>query len=186
MRWTRLNRMGSSCEYSAMDEVAAPTATLEFDAYYSRVYGRVLTVSLAVTGDRRSAEDLTQEAFLAALEQWDRVSGLDEPIAWVCRVVVNRSVSLVRRRIVEARSLARLRGRRHLDLELPSSSVEFWEAVRRLPRRQREVVALFYVADLPVTEVADAIGCAEGTVKAHLHAARRSLATELELEVGDG
>lgn len=169
-----------------MDEVAvAATAELDFDVFYLRAYGQVLAVSLAITGDRRSAEDLTQEAFLAALGRWGRVSSLDDPLAWVRRVVANRSVSLVRRRISETRALARLRGRRHLDVELPRPSRDFWEAVRSLPRRQRDAIALFYVADLSVAEVAETLGCAEGTVKAHLYSARRSLAARLQVEVGD-
>jgi RNA polymerase sigma-70 factor, ECF subfamily len=51
--------------------------------------------------------------------------------------------------------------------------------VRRLPARQAEAVALFYVEDLPVRQVAEVMGCAEGTAKALLHQARRRLAEQL-------
>ena len=52
---------------------------------------------------------------------------------------------------------------------------DLWRAVRSLPRRQQEAVVLRYVADLPLTEVAAAMGCAEGTAKAHLARARDGL-----------
>lgn len=62
--------------------------------------------------------------------------------------------------------------------------VDFDAALRGLPRRQRAVVALFYVADLPVAEIASVLGLAEGTVKSHLHDARRALAPRLEVDDG--
>lgn len=110
------------------------------------------------------------------------LAGYDDPAAWVRRVCVNRSVSLIRRRASEARALARLVTRRVLPDELPADSDAFWSAVRRLPRRQAQVVALYYLGDRPVAEIATVLGCAEGTVKAHLHRARRSLAVELGCE----
>ena len=53
-------------------------------------------------------------------------------------------------------------------------------AVMGLPRRQREVVSLFYLADLSVAEVAGVLGVSAGTVKSQLHAARARLRAELE------
>ncbi|MDP9222509.1 MAG: hypothetical protein M3P18_01370 [Actinomycetota bacterium] len=62
----------------------------------------------------------------------------------------------------------------------PGSSTELWEVVRGLPRRQREAVVLHYAVDLPVAEVAAAMGCREGTAKAHLAQAREALRKQLE------
>jgi RNA polymerase sigma-70 factor (ECF subfamily) len=63
--------------------------------------------------------------------------------------------------------------------QLPGDSARFWGEVRRLPRRQAQAVALFYALDLPVTEVAATLGCAEGTVKVHLSRARAELSSRL-------
>jgi RNA polymerase sigma-70 factor (ECF subfamily) len=57
--------------------------------------------------------------------------------------------------------------------------VEVWRHVRTLPRRQAEVVALYYGCDLSVDEIAATIDCAAGTVRAHLARARASLADRL-------
>jgi RNA polymerase sigma-70 factor (ECF subfamily) len=88
-------------------------------------------------------------------------------------------VSVIRRRVAEARALARVGGRRILPDTLPERDEAVWRAVRALPHRQAQVVALYYVDDQPVVEIAAILGCAEGTVKAQLHKARQSLAREL-------
>jgi RNA polymerase sigma-70 factor (ECF subfamily) len=59
--------------------------------------------------------------------------------------------------------------------------LDLWRSIRALPRRQQEAVVLHYVADLPVSEVAAAMRCGEGTVKAHLSRARAALGTEREV-----
>ena len=55
----------------------------------------------------------------------------------------------------------------------------FWTEVRRLPRRQAQVVALHYIYDLGVADIATTLGCAEGTVKVHLSRGRSALASRM-------
>jgi RNA polymerase sigma-70 factor (ECF subfamily) len=93
--------------------------------------------------------------------------------------VVNRGVSLVRRRVAEGLALAGLGARRVLPDALPEPDEAVWRAVRALPRRHAQVVALHYIDDCSVAAIAAILGCADGTVKAHLHQARRSLARAL-------
>lgn len=111
---------------------------------------------------------------------------MGRPDSWVRTVAANLATSRGRRLAAEARAMARLRGRRHVALEplLPDDEA-FWAAVRSLPRRQAQAVALRYHADLSVTDVAAAMGCAEGTAKAHLHHARTTLAVQLSLDTDD-
>jgi RNA polymerase sigma-70 factor (ECF subfamily) len=123
---------------------------------------------------------LAQEAFLAAYRRWDRISQYDKPEMWVRRAAANRAVSLVRRRLTEAKALLLVRG--HTATEpLPSSSENdvLWAQVRRLSKRQAQAVALFYAADLPLAEIAEVLGCSTGTVKSHLRRARNTLARKL-------
>ena len=65
-----------------------------------------------------------------------------------------------------------------LPEELPPEADALWRAVRRLPRRQAQVVALHYLEALAVLEVAAVLQCAEATVRVHLHRARTALAAE--------
>ena len=79
-----------------------------FTEFYRRQWRDVVGLGFVLTGDRWVAEELAQEGFAAACRKWDSVGVMDRPGAWVRRVVVNRSVSRLRRRGVERRALARM------------------------------------------------------------------------------
>ena len=155
-----------------------------FEHFYLEEYPRVVDLAYALSGSRVAAEDIAQEAFLRAYRDWDRVGSYEHQAAWVRRVAVNLASSGLHRRLVEARALARLAARREPALDpLPADNAEFWRAVRALPHRQAQAVALYYLEDLSIQQTAQVLGCAEGTVKAHLAKARRTLARRLRLEV---
>lgn len=93
-----------------------------FDSFYQREVTAVVGLAFVLSGSRSGAEDLAQEGFLAAYRQWDRISSLDDPGAWVRRVVSNRSVSAFRRRTAEMKALLRL-GQPSFELtEMPVES----------------------------------------------------------------
>ena len=157
----------------------------DFEIFYRREYVGVVALAYALSGSRHAAEDLAQDGFLAAHRRWDEISGYDQPLAWVRRVVANMSASLARRRVAEARALVRFAGRRQTAVaQLDERDSEYWRAVRSLPLRQAQVVALHYLFDLSVVDVAATLDIAEGTVKAHLHKARAALAKKLGLWEG--
>ncbi|MGI8754320.1 MAG: sigma-70 family RNA polymerase sigma factor [Acidimicrobiales bacterium] len=159
-------------------------APRSFEAVFRADHGAVLSIVWALTGDRGVAEELTQEAFLRAHQRWTRVGRLDNPGAWVRRVAINLAHSDRRRRGAERRAVARLRP----GTDRPDRSADvvsddrFWAAVRSLPRQQGAVIALHYLEDRSVADIAAVLGVAEGTVKAHLHRARTTLATTLSLD----
>ena len=68
------------------------------------------------------------------------------------------------------------------DEASPIDVDSFWALVRTLPAQQARCIALRYVDDLDVAAIAAVLGCAEPTVRVHLHRAHRSLASRLELE----
>ena len=152
------------------------------DEVYRREFPSLMALAYGLSGSRSAAEELVQDAFLAAHRQWSRIGGYDDLGAWLRRVVVNRSVSAVRRRVAESRALTRLGTRPPLPAPLPAPDEELWRAVRALPRRQAQAVALYYGDDRSIAEIATILDCAEGTVKAHLHAARQALAKTLRVD----
>ena len=77
-------------------------------------------------------------------------------------------------------------GRSEPIAELQEPDLEFWAAVRALPTRQRQMVALYYLGDCSVGEIALTLDCAEGTVRATLHKGRQGLAKRLGLGVEEG
>ena len=160
---------------------ASKEPTLAFEDFYSEEYAAVVGLAYALSGSRTGAEDLAQEAFLAAHRNWQQIGRYDRPGAWVRRVVANLSVSAVRRRVAEAKALARVAafGERMEVPDLGAGDPEFWAAVRALPRRQAQVVALFYLEDRAIAEVAAILDMSPGTVKRHLHNGRGTLARRL-------
>jgi RNA polymerase sigma factor (sigma-70 family) len=155
----------------------------DFDAFFQAQYRSVTGLAYVLCGDMGRAEDLTQEAFAAAHRSWSRIGGYDDPRAWVRRVVANKATSLRRRRSAESRALVRY-GSRPEPME-PASAVDddaVWIAVRALPRRQAQVVALTFLDDLDLGEVARILDCGEATVKTHLHRAKETLAQRLGLD----
>jgi len=151
----------------------------DFDRFYLREFPAMVALACAVSGSRLAAEDLAQEALTRAYRNWPKISGYDKPGAWLRRVTINLSLSSRRRLASETRARLRL-GREPSLSEPPEPHQEVWEAVRRLPGKQRAAVALHYLEDLPVVSVADAIGCSESTAKVHLHRGRTALAAILE------
>jgi RNA polymerase sigma-70 factor (ECF subfamily) len=152
-----------------------------FESFYLQEYRRVVKLAYALSGSRMAAEDIAQEAFLAAYRDWERVGGYEQRAAWVRQVAANLAVSSLRRRLAEVRALARLAGRREVRLDaMPADTADFWRAVRALPTRQAQAVALHYLEDLSVRQIAEVLDCAEGTVKAHLAKGRRALARRLQ------
>jgi RNA polymerase sigma-70 factor (ECF subfamily) len=150
-----------------------------FEVFYEREYHSVVAFAYALSGSWWVAEDLAQEAFLAAHRRWERVGLLERPGAWVRRALTNLAASAVRRRFSEARALLRLTSRREPPEPLPDDEVDFLRAVRSLPRRQAQAVALFYLEDWPTAQIAEALGCSDATVRVHLHNGRRALARRL-------
>ena len=78
--------------------------------------------------------------------------------------------------------MVRLARRTQAYIELDEGDEAFWQAVRRLPPRQAQAVALYYLEDYSVREISEILDCSEGTVKTHLSRARDSVARHLRLE----
>lgn len=155
-----------------------------FEAFYRKEYRSVLGLGYVLTGNRNMAEDLAQDAFAEAHRRWAHVARYDKPGAWVRRVLVNKSRSRLRRIVSETRALDVLGGRRAEVIELPERSEGVWTAVRALPRRQAQAIALRYWDGLSIGEIAEVLSCGSETVRTHLKRAKRTLATELAAEQG--
>lgn len=141
--------------------MAADAGTFEerFDDLYRLAY----RVAFRVVGSREEAEDIAQEALVKTCMSWRKVAGYAE--AFTAKVAGGRAIDSWRRR--------RRRPQPESAMATPDAvdrvgiRLELREALSQLPRRQREVVVLRYLADLPEAEVADALGCSAGTVKQH-------------------
>ncbi len=164
-------------------EVALAPAELEFHHIFVASYRRLVVQMYGVTGDAAEAEDLVQEAFVRAAAAGRRFIKVDNHEAWLRTVAIN----IQRSRWRKLRNFSRIRERLAApptDLPALENRLDVIDALRGLPKGQREVVALHYLADLDVAEVARTLGIAEGTVKSRLSRGRDALALVLSQEEG--
>ena len=145
----------------------------EFAEFYRASRDSCLRAVTAVVGDRELAEEQVAEAFARAWTAWGKVRRHAAPRAWVVRTALNLGVSWWRRRHREV-PLA------DHDAAVPADTGDGVDpalivALRRLPARQREVLALRIFLDLDTETTAKVLGIAPGTVMAHLSRAVAAL-----------
>jgi len=150
---------------------------------FAASYRRLVVQMYAVVGDASEAEDLVQEAFVKAAAAGRRFRAVDNPEAWLRTAALN----LYRNRWRKLRNFSRVRDKLVQSTDLPGleEHLEVVEALRRLPEAQRTVLALHYLADLSVLDIAEVLRIAEGTVKSRLNRGRAALAQLLGEEGSD-
>src|SRR4051812_9944040 len=149
-----------------------------FEAWYRAEHPRLVSALALAAGNVAVAAEVTDEAFARAYERWPRVSVMASPSGWVYRVALNALRRRQRRASLEARLLRRT-ATSDVSARPADWSAEVWDAVARLPQRERTALAMRYVADLPTDAIATAMGIAPGTVGSTLHAARAHLSAYL-------
>jgi RNA polymerase sigma factor (sigma-70 family) len=149
----------------------------EFAEFYAAAWGDCLRIVMVAAADRPLAEDLVAEAFTRAWASWPKVRGLAEPRAWVIRTAMNARVSWWRRHrrevVLDGQDTIAATGQ---DPALDTSLVT---ALRRLPVRQREVIALRLLLDLDTGTTAEMLGMSASTVTTHLHRAIGALRRDI-------
>jgi RNA polymerase sigma-70 factor, ECF subfamily len=189
----RPNTFSSPCVYPVVNAPLTTSAILDrprprtatdrlarlFDAHHERLF----RLARRLSSDREEARDLVQEAFLRAARQPEAVPEGERPEeAWLVRTLVNLCRDRFRRLGVRSRAAASLRSEESLphhpeNAEVARATVQ--AALARLSPRRRAVVVLHELEGVAVREVARLLGVAEVTVRWHLLAARRDLATLL-------
>jgi RNA polymerase sigma-70 factor (ECF subfamily) len=167
----------------AMAGVAASESEAQFTRLFQDEYPHITRTAYLILGDWDQSRDVAQEAFTRLFAQWRKVSKYDRPGAWVRRITIRLAVGSTRRNALFAQAAAKL----HQDETQPlaAGDPDLRTAIRSLPRAQRAAIVIHYLLDLPVSEVADSIGCSLSTAKVHLHQARKRLGEILHEEVDD-
>jgi RNA polymerase sigma-70 factor (sigma-E family) len=164
--------------------------TRSFAEFYQASKDDCVRTVVASTGDHQAAEDAVAEAFTRAWAAWRTVSQHPAPRAWVVRTALNANVSWWRRRRREAfitdtdhpgAGLGGVADAPGSASSPPDGPVDqaIMAALRGLPARQREVIALRIFLDLDTAQTAEVLGIAPGTVTAHLARAMAALRAEI-------
>lgn len=136
--------------------------------------------SFRILGSRESAEDIAQTAVSRAVARWSATANFAE--AWTARVATNEAISLIRRS--KRRPLAVTVAQPAHD-QASVQRLHVQRLLLQLPKRQREVVALRFLADLSVHQVADLLNLSEGSVKTHAHRGLASLREAIETDTDE-
>jgi len=164
-------------------DAVASAMLRSLDELYVTEWGRLVRLAALLLGDAAAAEDVVQDAFVKLSAKggggWDAAFAL----SYLRRAVVNASRSALRRRAVAVRHAPRARAPQEgADRE----AIQTFErsaivaVLGRLPRRQREALALRYYEELSLAEIAEAMGVTVGTVKSTLSKATTTCARLLE------
>ncbi len=153
---------------------------MTFEEFAATRLDAVVRFAAVLTNDRGLAEDVVQEVLIRAHKRWAQIEGLEQPEAYVRRMIVNEFYSW-------RRKWARISPRPSDDLDGPVDDQAATIADRRtlldeiakLPRKQRTVLVLRYYEGMADAEIAATLGCAETTVRGYAFRALKTLRVEL-------
>jgi RNA polymerase sigma-70 factor (sigma-E family) len=174
------------------------TVTARWDAdtaveeLYAAHYRRLVRLAILLVRDPETAEEVVQDSFVAMHGKWRTLKDPDSGLAYLRQTVVNRARSVLRHRGVHSRYLAT-----HRAAPMPEEPGaderaladerrgRVLDAMRELPGRQREVLALRYYLDLSEAEIAETLGISRGAVKSHASRGVAALREQLRDRLGD-
>lgn len=176
-----------------LPESARPDASLAGDraerreflvTLFHAEYPRLRGLAYVLLGDTHAAEEVAMEAFVKAFSSWPRMRHLQWPRPYLRRIAINLCRERMRRQRIEVRANELIEHQRQTQQaacegERSDIRMDLWDALRKLPERQRTCVVLRYLEDLSDAEIARTLGCTVGTVKTHLFRARASLEARL-------
>jgi RNA polymerase sigma-70 factor, ECF subfamily len=154
--------------------------TEDFDGIVARHQKQIYRILLHIVRDADIADTLTQECFLRAFKMRGSFRGESSLSTWLMRIAINLARDQIRNRRwafwrklerperMDAIRTADTRQSQEQTLMKRESVDAIRSAVEKLPDRQRAVFLLRYVEDMPLEEIAEAMGLKLGTVKSHL------------------
>ena len=157
----------------------AAAAKIEFDHFFRHHSSRLMGQAYVLAGNAAGAQDLVQESFLRAWQHWQDVQDMNDPEAWLRRVMYNLAVSQWRRN----RRLVPLGEIEETGFDEHHHAGALAAALNTLPRRQAQAIVLHDAAGLSAAEVGKELDVPEGTVRSWLSRGRAVLAarmTEIE------
>lgn len=156
----------------------------DFDQWVRDRWPNLVRLSRVIAGDRATAEDVLQDALMDVYPRWPRLTQEGDPMGYVVRVMTSKLAN--RRRTAWARRVVALS---HEDALLDGqvgsrdthviNRVDVQRALMTLKPRQRSIVALHYLMDWPVTDIASALDMPVGSVTSDLTRARGLLRKQL-------
>ena len=180
--------------------MSGPDKKQDFAEVVETHYDKIFRGAVSVSGDRHLAEEIVQDTFVSAFRTFDSFSGRSSVFTWLYRIMLNNYCKHCRKK----KLLRRLGFVRTRDGVASTSSARspapsppeilakaeqrqlLMTAMESLGPKLRIVVAMRYFDDLPLSQMAEILGCQLGTVKSRLHSARKKLCRTLQKEPQGG
>lgn len=156
-------------------------ATNSFEEAFDDLFVRAFRVGRRILGDPATAEDVAAEAMARAYAHWRKIGDQPWREGWVVRVATNLALDVARSRNRMTDAAVAEEGREDDDVAVRLALVE---AMARLPKRQREVVALRHLAGLSEAETAAALRVSTGSVKTHMSRGIAALRSRMGESIG--
>ena len=144
----------------------------EFEAFFCEHQDSVLRLAQSITGDRETASDAAQEAFVKILDRWSRVSKMDKPEAFLKRAVVRCAIDVLRYQKRQGEQEERA-GR-----QVETERMAVRQVLERLKPEHRAVLALSVGEGWSYAEIAESLGIPQGTVGSRIHNAKEAFRKE--------
>jgi RNA polymerase sigma-70 factor (ECF subfamily) len=161
------------------EEVELAATARGFEEFYGRLFRRLFTAMFLVTGNRHEAEEIAQEAFVRVYERWDRVAGLDDPVAYLFRVSMNVFRSRYRRASLGVRRAILLAPSETDDLASIETRDEVVRLLEELDPKQRAAVLLTAILDYSADEAGRMLGIRASSVRSLTTRARARMKHEV-------
>ena len=158
---------------------AADGAADEYDLVYAELFMPAMRLAYRILGDRHAAEDIAAEALARAYASWPKVRRLPHRNAWVLRVATNLAIDRTRRR-----PLALNLATENEFEEAATVRLALTAALRALPRRQRDTIALYYLGGMSESDVSSALGITASSVRTHVQRGLAGLRRQFDVETG--
>ena len=169
-----------------MAESGSDDRAQQIAALFGRDYESLHRIAYVFVANAGVAEEIVMEAFVKVFSGWHRFRSVEHKSAYLRQVVVNLCRARLRRQTVEQRVNEATHHDRTRAVSPESGAsdlqLDLWNAVRRLPHRQRAAVVLRYLADMSEREIAETLDCSIGTVKSQLSMARSKLGAGMATE----
>jgi RNA polymerase sigma-70 factor (ECF subfamily) len=178
-----LTRPRASAE-GALVRAAQQGSEAAVEELFARHWSAAYRAALLVTGDRAAAEDIAQEAFLAALRALPRFDARRPLRPWLHRIVVNRAIDFARARTLRNEVAADAAGEPPAAPAVDHRAVgdDVASALLRLGPEQRAVIVLRYLLEFTPGEIGAILGLPRGTVNSRLRRGLDALGDTLEAD----
>jgi RNA polymerase sigma-70 factor (ECF subfamily) len=152
-----------------------------FEVLLQRYQTKVFRLVFSIVGNPSRAEEVTQDAFLKIWRALPGYDGRASLSTWVYTIARNTSISHLRAESYRKAIPLEEAPEPFAEGEPVLTRIETERLLANLPEEQREIVVLFYLQERSIDDVAAMLDLPEGTVKSHLHRARKAMAAMMEV-----